>query len=128
MTTFDFALRAEPGADIIHEWRDWGEAPYKIGPRFTIKGGQLYLGSMAVLDIPSGVWVHYRVRAAIGKGAAGRWDLIVTLPGQPPHRFQNLANGSPDFAALTWVGFVSNATAKTVFYLDDLDLTNRVSP
>jgi len=124
VTTLDFALRAEPGAHVIHEWRDWGARPYKTGPMFTINGGQLFLGSNPVLAIPSGVWVRYRVRAAIGKGTAGKWDLTVTLPGQPPRRFDNLPNTSPDFAALTWIGFISNATDKTVFYLDDLGLSN----
>ena len=124
MTTIDFALRAEMGAEIVHEWRDWGAEPYKTGPDFTIKGGQLLIGGKPVLDIPSGVWVHYRVRAAIGKGAAGKWNLTVTLPGQTPRLFDNLPNGSTDFHNLTWIGFVSNATDKTIFYLDDLDLSN----
>ncbi len=125
VTTLDFALRAEPGVNLNHEWRDWGKEPYKTGPMFTIKGGQLLIGGKQVLAIPPGVWVRYHVRAAIGKGAAGKWDLTVTLPGQPPRRFDGLPNGSPDFHALTWIGFVSNATDKTVFYLDDLDLSNK---
>ena len=28
----------------IHEWRDWRSQPYKTGPEFTIKGGQLLIG------------------------------------------------------------------------------------
>ena len=124
VTTLDFALRAEPGAEIIHEWRDWGKEPYKTGPEFTIKAGQLLIGGRPMMDIPNSVWVRYQVRAAIGKGRADKWDLTVTLPGSPPRRFDGLANISPDFDALTWIGFVSNATEKTVFYLDDLDLSH----
>ena len=125
VTTLDFALRAEPGAEIVHEWRDWRSQPYKTGPEFTIKGGRLLIGGHPMMDIPSGVWVRYHVRAAIGKGRAGKWDLLVTLPGQPPRRFDGLANINPDFDALTWIGFISNATEKTVFYLDDVDLSNK---
>lgn len=124
VTTLDFALRMEPGAVVIHEWRDWSGQPYKTGPYFIITAGHLLLGGKPVLDIPSGIWGHYQVRAAIGKGAAGRWDLTVNLPGQPSHHFPDLPNGSPDFDGLTWIGFVSNATDKTIFYLDDLDLSN----
>jgi len=49
----------------------------------------------------------------------------VTLPGQRPKRFKGLNNGSKKFEKLTWVGFTSNATNKTVFYLDNLELTNK---
>ena len=124
VTTLDFALRAEPGMEMIHGWRDWSAGPYKTGPEFMIRGGQLTITGRTLMAIPNGVWVRYRVRAAIGKGAAGKWDLTVTLPGLPPRRFESLPNDSPDFAALTWIGFVSNATQKTVFYLDDLDLSH----
>ena len=126
VTTLDFTLRVGPGAEVIHEWRDWGAGPYKTGPEFTIRGGQLFQGSSPLMAIPSGVWVRYRVRAAIGKGAAGKWDLTVTLPGSPPRRFDGLANVSPDLDALTWIGFISNATEKAVFYLDDMDLSNKM--
>ena len=32
--------------------------------------------------------------------------------------------GSPEFKALSWLGFVSNATAKTTYYLDNIQLVN----
>ena len=51
--------------------------------------------------------------------------MSVTLPGQRPRRFKGLKNGSTKFEKLTWVGFTSNATNKTVFYLDNLELTNK---
>lgn len=124
VTTMDFALRIEDGVNFYHEWRDWRTEPYKVGPSFTIVGGKLSISGNAVMNIPSGVWGHYEVQAAIGKGAAGKWTLTVTLPGKPPQVFRNLPNGSADFSALTWIGFVSNANDKTVFYLDDVNLTN----
>lgn len=124
VSTLDFALRAEPGAEITHEWRDWANGPYKTGPRFEVKGGQLLLAGKSMMPIPNSVWVRYRVQAATGKGAAGKWALTVTLPGSPARRFDDLPNGSQDFAALTWVGFISDATTKAVFYLDDLVLSH----
>ena len=128
VTTLDFALRVEPGVELIHEWRDWSHEPYQTGPSFSILGGKLILGGKPVLDIPAGVWVRYHLRAPIGQGAAGRWDLTVTVPGQAPALFRTLLNGSPNFHTLTWIGFISNATTKTVFYLDDLDLSNSAAP
>ena len=120
-TTMEFALRVDPGVEFLHEWRDWRTQPYRVGPSFYIAGGRLLVGGKPVLDIPTGVWIKYRVRAAIGKGA-GMWDLTVTLPGQTPHEWKGLPNGSADFKDLTYIGFISNATGNTAFYLDDVDL------
>jgi hypothetical protein len=46
----------------------------------------------------------------------------VTLPGQAPREFARQAFQSATFKKLTWVGFSSNATAKTVFFLDNFIL------
>ena len=53
------------------------------------------------------------------------WDMTVTLPKQTPREFKGLRNANSKFDRLTWVGFTSNATEKTVFYLDNLKLTNK---
>lgn len=124
VTTLDFALRVEAGANLNHEWRDWRDQPYKAGPSFSITGGKLVIGGRPLMDIPSGVWGRYKVQAAIGRGAAGKWSLTVTLPGGPPRTFSDLPNVRPDFTALTWIGFISAATDKTVFYVDDLALSS----
>ena len=49
----------------------------------------------------------------------------VTLPGQGPQRFKGLACGNPTFRRLDWWGFVSNADAPVVLYLDDVGLDIR---
>jgi len=123
VTIMDFNLRIDPGAEFLHEWRDWRAEPYKVGPSLYISGGHLQVGGKILVDIPSGVWVHYHVSAALGR-SAGRWDLTVTVPGQTPHEFKGLPIGSPGFSALTYIGFISNATTNTAFYLDDVDLVN----
>jgi hypothetical protein len=48
--------------------------------------------------------------------------MAVTLPGQAPHEFKDLAYAKQGFRKLTWVGFTSNATVKTSFFLDDFKL------
>jgi hypothetical protein len=61
------------------------------------------------------------VRCTLGSGV---WELTVKLPGRtPPRKFAGLAciNGKA-FDNLTWWGFVSDADAKTTFWLDDLTL------
>ena len=56
--------------------------------------------------------------------SAKTWDMAVTLPGQQRKEFAGLPNANEKFEQLTWLGFMSNATTQTVFYLDNLALTN----
>ncbi|HZP85057.1 MAG TPA: right-handed parallel beta-helix repeat-containing protein [Chthonomonadaceae bacterium] len=123
VTTFRFALRAEEGAIVDHEWRDWRTPAYKVGPSFRLAEGRLLVNGKPLLSIPTGEWVRFEISAGLGAQANGTWDLTVTLPGQSPRRFAGLS-GSPGFQELTWMGFLSMANAKTVYYLDDLSLHN----
>ncbi|MGB9623664.1 MAG: hypothetical protein ACPMAQ_02275, partial [Phycisphaerae bacterium] len=62
--------------------------------------------------------------AGLGEPSSGKWSLAVTLPGGRPQRFTDLPNGSKEFRRLMWLGFVSNAREKTVYYLDNIRLAN----
>jgi len=124
VTRFAFDMRVEAGVVMYAEWRD-NHSPYRVGPSLWVRGGKLLVGGKPLLDIPAGKWVHFEVAAGLGPQSTGTWDLTVTLPGQPPKRFAKLKNGSPDFKTLTWLGFSSTANAKTIFYLDNLELTNK---
>jgi hypothetical protein len=123
VTRFTFDMRVEAGVVMYHEWRDDAH-PYRVGPSVWVRDGGLLVGGKKLLDLPVGNWVHYEVVAGLGPKSTGTWDLIVTLPGQGPRRFEKLKNGSPDWKTLTWLGFSSSATKKTVWYLDNLELRN----
>jgi len=120
-----FDMRIEEGVWINHEWRDWRISPYDVGPSFWVNGTKLNVGGKSLLELPLGKWVHFEIAADLGKKNTGRWTLAVTLPGKRLKRFKGLNNGSTKFEKLTWVGFTSNATNKTVFYLDNLELINK---
>lgn len=128
VTRFAFDMRLEENVVMYHEWRDWRSNPYRVGPSFWVQQGKLQVGGQDLLELPVGEWVHFEVAAGIGPQVTGTWDLAVTLPDQEPQRFEGLANGSPEFQMLTWLGFSSNATEKTVFYLDNLKLTHGGPP
>jgi hypothetical protein len=119
-----FDLRIERGASINHEWRDWRNTPYSVGPSFSVIGDALQAGGKTVLHLPMGKWVHIEVTADLGAKNTGTWTLAVTLPGEPPKTFKALKDGSSTFERLTWLGFTSNATDKAVFYLDNLEVSN----
>jgi hypothetical protein len=127
VTRFSFDIRVEPGAVLFHEWRGEGH-PYLVGPSLWIGDGKLRVHGKDLLAMPAGKWVHFELSVGLGPQSTGTWDLAVTLPGEAPRRFTGLKNGHPDWKKLHWFGFCSTANAKTVFYLDNLKLSNTMSP
>ncbi|MGE5297241.1 MAG: right-handed parallel beta-helix repeat-containing protein, partial [Solirubrobacterales bacterium] len=124
-TRCSFDLQVGPGVSINHEWRDGRPSPYAVGPSLWINGSSLQVAGKTLASLPVGQWVHFEIAADLGEKNSGTWSLSVTLPGEAVKMFQGLKNTSSNFEKLTWLGFVSNATDKTVFYLDNLDVTNR---
>ncbi len=120
-----FDLRIGPGVIISHEWRDWRASPYRVGPSFSISGDNLQAAGKTLLRLPIDQWVRFELTADLGKNNSGTWDLTVTLPGQPPKAFENLKVAGTAFEQLSWLGFTSNATTATVFYLDNVEITNQ---
>jgi len=119
-----FDIRVGKDVRINHEWRDWRTSPYGVGPSFSIEGTQLKVTGKTLLSLPVSKWVHVEIVAGLGDESKKTWDMTVTLPGRSPREFKRLQNGNTKFNQLTWVGFTSNATKKTVFYLDNIRLTN----
>jgi len=124
ITRCSFDMRIGEGVRINHEWRDWRGSPYSVGPSLWVYGTRLQVGGKTLAELPLEEWVHFEIAAGVGKDSEGTWELSVTLPGKKALRFGGLKNGSEKWEKLTWVGFVSNATERTVYYLDNLRLVN----
>jgi hypothetical protein len=116
-----FDLRVEEGAVMYHEWRD-NQQPYRRGPGFRIEGGKLLIAGNPVLDMPSAQWVRFEITASLG-AQARTWTLKVTRPGQAPY-IATIKNLDPTWQHLDWLGFVSDATTKTIFYMDNVTIQN----
>jgi len=127
VTRCSFDLRIGAGVSINHEWRDWRPSPYAVGPSLWINGTNLQVAGRNLMTLPTDRWIHFEIAADLGENNSRTWDLAVTLPGEKPREFKGLKAGSNAFERLTWLGFVSNATDKTVFYLDNLEVTNQAS-
>ncbi len=128
VTRFRFAMRVEAQTRMFVEWRDWLSNPYKPGPSLQVIQGKLLVNGQPLLEVPVGQWVPFSMEAGVGTDADGTWNLIVTLPGQPPRRFPRLPFAHSGFRTLTWIGFSSIADGPTSFYLDDLRLNNDPKP
>ena len=118
-----FDLRLEPGAELYHDWRD-GTGPYKSGPTLTVRNGKLSVAGKELAEVPVGQWVHIEVTAKLGSAADDTWSLALTRSDGLKQRFEGLPFTTPGMRRLAWLGFVSNASEKTAFCLDNLVLEN----
>jgi len=117
-----FDLRIEKVSMIDFEWRDWSAGDYHTAIHLRIRDARLQVGDQT-MELPPGQWVRFEMTAGLGKASTGKWSLTVRVPGQPPREFKDQPFAKPQFKKLTWVGFTSNATKSTVFYLDNFNLT-----
>ncbi len=124
LSRLNFDLRMEKGAVLFHEWRSWDVEPYRAGPSLWIRDGKLQAGGKELLNLPLDTWFNVAISARVGKETDGSWDLTVTFPKQEPKHIRGLKTGSPEFRNLTWIGWCSNASEKTTFYLDNIELIN----
>lgn len=115
-----FWLRLEAGSIVSHEWRDNG-SPYRTGPSIYIEAdGTLKAGQTVLRKLPQGQWLKFTITCPLGDGANGSWELNVSLPDG----FAVIGTFpcNKEFRSLDWLGFISNASDKSVWYLDDLQV------
>ena len=117
-----FDVRLEPGAILAHEWRD-ASSPYRTGPSLRITAGdKLVANGRELLDVPVGEWFRVEIACTLGEDATGTYDLTVTPRGASARSFPGLSYPGRELHRLEWLGFVSLAREKTVFYLDNIKL------
>lgn len=114
-----FDLRTEPGVYLNFEWRDYTtKSPYLIGPRFAVRDGKLELPGGIKEDFASGEWHNFEIIADLSEASGSRWTLRVTSSTGDPRVWRDLPFANPECFKVNWIGLMSNATKKTVFYLD----------
>jgi len=120
----DFDLYREPGAML---WTEWREKPgyAKGGPCLYIeKDGRLLLHGRKPTEVhlPDGQWLHFQIYDGLGRFADAKWDMTITdQAGKALFEGKDLAC-APEFDRIEWLGFVSNGTEPTVFYIDNIRL------
>jgi hypothetical protein len=117
----EFDLWLGPGAVFSHEWRT-NASPFIPGPSLEVDAtGALKADGRELVRLPHEQWVHLLIRADLRPEARGTWSLAVTLPGAAQPQSFELACPKA-FTACQWVVYVSNATSKAEFFLDNLRL------
>ncbi len=125
VSTSSFDLKIAPTSIINFEWRDYGTPPYQTGPNFAIRQSTLILPGKEAIPLPPDRWIHFEIVSPLGPEAQSGWSIAVTLPGMDPIRFESLPRAGDKFHRFDWLGFTSNATDKTAFYLDNISIFNR---
>jgi len=117
-----FDLRVDKGSLVWHEWRTPGAA-YKIGPSIQVANGQVKVGSRALTTLPLGAWVRVEITSPIKAENDGVYEMSLSGPDGRAQRFSGLPFGSgKEFTELGWLGFVSLAETRAVFYIDNIRL------
>ena len=124
-STSSFDLKVAPTSLINFEWRDYGTPPYQTGPNFAIRQSALSLPGKDSIPLPPDQWVHFEIVCPLGPQAKSGWSIAVTISGKDPLRFADLPCAGDKFAKFDWLGFTSNATDKTAFYLDNISIANQ---
>lgn len=118
-----FSIRLEKGAVFYHEWRD-SHSPYRAGPSLWFNAdGSISSGGKTLGNRPADAWIDVELTCRLGRAADGTWDLKLALPDQAPMAFEGLPC-NPQFRALDWFGFVSNADHAVAVYVDDIKINS----
>ncbi|GAA5138700.1 right-handed parallel beta-helix repeat-containing protein [Prosthecobacter algae] len=117
--TVAFQVRMEKGAKFFMDCRDSGQK-YLTGPSLAFEGESIIeRRSKKKVAFPAETWARVEMTATLGEKAPGKWSLKITPAGQPTQEFLDLPCDA-DWNELAWLGFVSTATEKVAFWLDDL--------
>ena len=117
-----FDLKLETEAEFYHEWRD-NNSPYRVGPSLWVHGRTLSVPGVDPVVLPLGTWVRFELRTGALANSRGTWSLSIQPRGGRKREWKGLPLGSPDWRSLDWLGFVSNATRRTVFLIDNVSLS-----
>ena len=123
-----FSMRMQENAEVDMELRD-GSSPYKVGPRFRMSKGQLFLDGRAPFapqPIPVNEWVRYEITTHIGDESTGDWTLRLTFSDGTTRVFTQQPFRHADWRALRWFGFtnLTRSTDRTTYFLDDMEISN----
>ncbi len=94
----------------------------RVGADPADADGAILANGRRIAAAPAGQWIRVKISCRLGARADGTYRLTLRLPGRRERVFEGLRCGSPKFRRLEWLGFVSMANARAVFYLDNIRL------
>jgi len=117
-----FKIRLEKGALFYNEWRTAGH-PYKTGPSIRFSAdGKIAASGHELADIPYGEWFEIAIETQLGMASTKTYEVILISPDGKEQKFENIPFLNSDFSTLEWYGFVADANADFVTYIDDIKM------
>ena len=120
-------VKLEPDYELVHEWRDSTQIngkEFQTDPAIKFRKGALFSQGKKLADFPANTWLHVDLSAKIGDGRDNTFDLMLTLPGGQPQRFEKLPFVSKLCAKIDWLGFSSPGKEAAKCWLDELVIEN----
>ena len=121
---YAFNIRLSADTKMYHEWRDYPGGSYVAGPSLWFDHCQLKVNGAVLANVPSNQWLRVEVWCSTTNYASQGWKLGLTLPAQSTQWYANLHTGGTNWSRLNWMGWVSEATNTTTFWLDNFSMTN----
>ena len=122
---YAFSMRLAANTKMYHEWREYSGANYIAGPSVWFDNLQMKVGGSVLTTVPSNQWLRVQITCNTSNYVTQGWNLGLTMPGLATQWWTNHPTGSgTNWNQFNWLGWVSEATNTTTFYLDDLTMTN----
>ena len=106
------------------ELRDYNPADgaeFASGPKLTFEKGVVSASGREIARVPTGVWCRVEVLLRVTGRRAGTWRCTVTPKNGAPVTVDGLQTAAA-FRNLEWVGFMTNGTEPSSWYLDDFSV------
>ena len=115
-----FACKFEKGASMAMELRDGVSKPGSqvTGVTVACRNGMFTAGNKNVCEVPPETWTGVELRLPLNGPEAGRWKCIVKVRGSESKSIVLEGWQNKDFAAITWLGFMSYGEIGTSWALD----------
>ena len=122
---YAFSIRLAANTKMYHEWRDYSGGSYIAGPSVWIDNLQVKVGGSVLTTAPSNEWLRVQITCNTSNYVSQGWKLGLAMPGLATQWWTRYPTGNgTNWHQCNWLGWVSEATTTTTFYLDDLTMTN----
>ena len=119
-----FAFNVDGKSRPAFELRDYNPADgaeFASGPKLTFEKGVVSASGREIARVPTGVWCRVEVLLRVTGRRAGTWRCTVTPKNGAPVTVDGLQTAAA-FRNLEWVGFMTNGTEPSSWYLDDFSV------
>ncbi len=114
-----FWLRRTQDAVVLHEWRDWTDGGYVIGPHFYLDHAGLFVNGNLVTTPPQDDWFFLQIACQLGAGADDTFDLTLWRQGDGWETHPGLDALNTGLSTVGWIGLLAVGDSDNQIHLDN---------